>query len=81
MMIYKTNGVCSQEIHLDVENGMIKDLKFVRGCDGNLKGIIAMSIGRSAEEVISQLSGIKCNHRDTSCPDQLANALKKATSD
>ena len=78
MMIYKTEGVCSQEIHLEVTDGIIRKLSFVRGCDGNLKGVIAMAIGRPAVEVINQLKGITCNHRTTSCPDQLAQALTKA---
>ena len=80
MIVYKTDGVCSQEIHLNVENGIIKEIEFIRGCAGNLKGIASMSIGRKAEEVIAQLSGITCNHRTTSCPDQLAKALRKAIS-
>ena len=77
-MIYKTSNVCCQEIHLDVENGIIKDVYFDRGCNGNLKGLSALATGKKAEDVISQLSGITCGHRPTSCPDQLAKALKEA---
>ena len=77
-MIYKTKDVCCQEIHLEVENGIIKNLKFDRGCNGNLQGMSTLCIGRNAEDIIKSLSGITCNHRLTSCPDQLARALKEA---
>ena len=75
-MVYKTNGVCSKEIHIEIENGIIKDVSFLSGCDGSLKGISQFAKGRSAEEVIKICSGIRCNNRPTSCPDQLATALK-----
>ncbi|MCL2387512.1 MAG: TIGR03905 family TSCPD domain-containing protein [Defluviitaleaceae bacterium] len=75
-MVYKTNGVCCKEIHLEVSEGIIKEVKFSSGCDGNLKGIAELAKGRKAEEVINIVSGIKCGARGTSCPDQLAVALK-----
>ena len=75
-MIYKTEGVCCKEIHLEVEDGVIKELSFLNGCDGNLKGIAQLAKGRKSEEVISMMSGIRCKSRTTSCPDQLARALK-----
>ena len=75
-MVYKTKDVCSQEIHVEVENGVIKALSFINGCNGNLKGLAALAIGRRTDEVINSLSGLTCNHRSTSCPDQLAQALK-----
>jgi len=78
LMIYKTKDVCCQEIHLEVENGIIKNLKFDRGCNGNLQGMSTLCIGRNAEDIIKSLSGITCNNRLTSCPDQLARALKEA---
>lgn len=75
-MIYKTKDVCSQEIHFSVENGILTELTFLNGCNGNLKGLAALALGRSTDEIINSLSGITCNHRTTSCPDQLARALK-----
>ena len=75
-MIYKTTGVCCQEIRLDVKNGIITELEFINGCNGNLKGIAALAVGRDKDEVISTLVGIKCKERTTSCPDQLVEALK-----
>lgn len=74
-MIYKTEGVCCKEIRLEVENGIIKDLEFLNGCNGNLKGIAKLAIGRSVDEVVEMVKGIECNGRPTSCPDQLAVAL------
>lgn len=76
-MIYKTKGVCSSLIHLDVENDMIKSVEFIGGCNGNLKGISKLVEGLTVQDAISKLSGIQCNGRTTSCPDQLANALKE----
>ena len=77
-MIFKTQGVCSQEIHLEVADGVIQELSFLNGCNGSLKGIAELAKGRKADEIINILSGIKCNNRPTSCPDQLATALKEA---
>ena len=76
-MVYKTNGVCSKEIHLEMEDGVIKELSFLNGCDGSLKGIAQFARGRKPEEVIEVVSGIKCGNKATSCPDQLAEALKR----
>lgn len=77
MYTYKTNGVCSTEIHVDVENDIIKTVEFVRGCPGNLFGISILVKGMNIDEAISKLEGIKCRDKSTSCPDQLANALKE----
>lgn len=74
---FTPRGVCSQKIYLDVENGIINEVVFLGGCNGNLKGIGALVKGMTAEEAIKRLSGIKCGMRATSCPDQLANALKE----
>ena len=76
-MVYQTEGVCSKEIHIEIENGIIKDVEFLSGCNGSLKGIAQFAKGKSPEEVISICSGIRCNNRPTSCPDQLAAALQK----
>ena len=75
-MIFKTQGVCSREIHLEVEDGIIKELAFLNGCNGSLKGIAELSKGRKPEDIIKILDGISCNGKPTSCPDQLAEALK-----
>ena len=75
---YKTKGTCSQRIFFDVEEGKVKNVQFVGGCNGNLKGIAALVEGMSVEDVISRVEGIRCGMKATSCPDQLAKALKKA---
>ena len=77
---YKTKGVCSRLINIEVEDGMIKDVEIVGGCDGNLQGICTLVKGRKAEEIIGMLEGIRCGAKSTSCPDQLAKALKQAIS-
>jgi len=76
MFVYKTSGTCSREIHLDVKDGKIENLKVINGCDGNLKGISALVKGQPVDEVISRLEGIRCGFKNTSCPDQIAKALK-----
>ena len=74
---YKTHGVCSKEIILDIEEDIIKDVKFIDGCNGNLQGICALVKGQRVENVIGTLQGIKCKTKETSCPDQLAKALSE----
>lgn len=76
---YKTSGTCSRSIDFEVENGVVKNVRFHGGCDGNLKGISSIVDGMKVEDVISRLEGIRCGFKSTSCPDQLAKALKKAT--
>ena len=76
-MIYKTSGTCSREIHFEVVEGKITGVKFVGGCNGNLQGISKLVEGMDVNEAISSLEGISCNGRPTSCPDQLARALKQ----
>lgn len=78
MYEYKTNGTCSQKIFFDVEDGKLKNVQFLGGCNGNLKGIGALVEGMPVEEVISRLEGTTCGMKSTSCPDQLAQALKAA---
>lgn len=75
---YRTNGVCSRSIILDIENGIVNDVEFVGGCNGNLKGICLLVKGLSCEEVKEKLSGIRCGLKPTSCPDQLAKAIDEA---
>ena len=72
---YRPQGVCSQEIVIDIENGIVKDLKVIGGCSGNLQGIANLVKGRTVDEVIERLNGIKCGFKPTSCPDQIAKAL------
>ena len=78
---YKTRGTCSRQIDFEIENGMVKNVSFFGGCNGNLKGIGALVEGRPAEEVIALLKGMRCGFKNTSCPDQLAQALEKALND
>ena len=80
-MIYtfRPRGVCSQEMRIDLdEQGTIRELQVLGGCSGNLQGISALVRGMSAQEAISRLRGIRCKTKPTSCPDQLAQALKSA---
>ena len=76
-MVYKTQGTCSREIHFDVENNKLKNVSFVGGCNGNLKGIAELVKGMDVEDVIERLEGITCGAKPTSCPAQLAEALKE----
>ena len=76
-MNYKTHGVCSREIHLDIENGKIIPAEFVGGCSGNTQGVARLVEGMDVDEAIRRLEGIHCGPRPTSCPDQLAQALKQ----
>ena len=75
---YQTNGTCSRSILFDVEDGKVKNVQFVGGCNGNLKGIGSLVEGMDIDEVISKVEGIHCGMKSTSCPDQLAQALKMA---
>ena len=75
---YTPKGVCSRKIEIDIENGIINNVRFVGGCNGNTQGISKLVEGMKAEDVISRLEGVNCNGRGTSCPDQLAKALKEA---
>ena len=77
-MKYKTSRTCSRAIELEVEDGIVKSVRFDGGCMGNTNGIASLGEGMPAEEVIKRLKGIDCNGRGTSCPDQLAKALEKA---
>ena len=76
--VYRTQGTCSTNIELNVEDGVVKEVAFWGGCNGNLQGISAIVRGKSVEEVEKAFSGIKCGFKNTSCPDQLVCALKEA---
>jgi len=78
MYQYNTQGVCSRSIYFEVEDGKVKNVSFLGGCNGNLKGISALVEGCEIDEVISRIEGIRCGMKATSCPDQLAQALKEA---
>ena len=77
-MTYKTKGVCSREINFEVEDNKVKNVQFVGGCSGNTQGVAALVDGMNAEETVRRLRGIRCGAKATSCPDQLAQALKAA---
>ena len=74
----KTKGTCSQRIYFRIEDGKVYDVEFLGGCSGNLQGIGKLVEGMDVNEVITRLEGIHCGMKPTSCPDQLATALKKA---
>lgn len=73
---YKTQGTCSSLIEVEVENGIVTDIHFTGGCNGNLQGISSLVKGMAVDEVIARLEGIRCGSRPTSCPDQLCKALR-----
>lgn len=74
---YIPKGVCSRLITIEVEDDIIKSIEFLGGCNGNLKGISKLAVGRNKDEVIELLKGTKCGFKNTSCPDQLARALEE----
>ena len=74
---FRPKGVCSQQMNITVEDNRIQNLEVLGGCDGNLKGISNLIIGMPVDEVIARLDGIRCGYKSTSCPDQLAKALKQ----
>lgn len=73
---YTPRGVCSRQMTVEAENGIITDVQVVGGCDGNLKGIMSLLKGMEVDRAIACMEGIRCGMKATSCPDQLANALK-----
>ena len=77
-MIYETSGTCSRAISFEIRDGKVHDVVFYGGCNGNLQGIGILVEGMDAEECIRKLGGISCSGGPTSCPDQLANALRLA---
>ena len=78
-MQYRPKGVCSQLIQFDIEDNKVKNVVFTGGCNGNLQVIARLIEGMDVEEAISRIDGIRCGFKATSCPDQLAKALKEAT--
>lgn len=78
---YITRGVCSRSITFDLEDGIVRNVRFEGGCAGNTQGVAALVDGMKAEDAIARLAGIRCGIKPTSCPDQLATALKQALAD
>ena len=78
MYQYKTKGTCSQMIYFDLEDGKVKNVQFLGGCNGKLKGIGQLVEGMDVDDVIARLEGTTCGMKSTSCPEQLAKALKEA---
>ncbi len=76
-MTYTTKGVCSRAIDFEVEDNKVRNVQFVGGCSGNTQGVARLIEGMDIDEAISRIEGIKCGFRSTSCPDQLAQALKE----
>lgn len=74
---YIPSGVCSRKIDIEIEDGIVKSVKYTGGCAGNTQGVAALVAGMSVDEAIERLSGIRCGFKSTSCPDQLATALKE----
>ena len=75
---YTPRGVCSRKITFDLENGIVKNVQFTSGCNGNTQGLSRLAEGMKAADVIARLKGVDCGGRGTSCPDQLANAIELA---
>ena len=75
---YKTKGTCYQRILFEIEDNKLKNVQYIGGCNGNLKGIGSLVEGMDIDEVITRLEGTTCGMKNTSCPDQLAQALKQA---
>ncbi len=75
---YKTQGVCASKIEFDICGDVVDNICFIGGCNGNTQGVAKLANGRKIDEVISLLEGIRCGFKSTSCPDQLAQALKEA---
>ena len=75
---YKTRGTCSSKILFDIENGVVNNIRFIGGCSGNTQGVAILANGKTPDELISMLQGIRCGMKPTSCPDQLAQALLAA---
>ena len=79
--VFQPQGVCSRQMNISIEDGVIKELAVIGGCNGNLQGISKLVVGRRVDEVAGLLRGVDCGGRGTSCPDQLAQALEKIAAD
>lgn len=77
---HMNRGTCSRAVSFDINDGIVTNIQFVGGCNGNTQGVAALAEGMKAEDIIAKCEGIDCNRRGTSCPDQLAKAVKEAIS-
>ena len=75
---YRTQGTCSQAIEFEIEDGILRNVQFYSGCNGNTQGVSALVDGMKVDEVLQRLEGIRCGFKNTSCPDQLCKAIRKA---
>ena len=75
---YHPKGVCAREFLIDVEDGVVRSVQITGGCNGNLQGISRLIEGMKVEDIIGRIEGIRCGFKNTSCPDQIAQALKQA---
>ena len=75
---YQTRGTCSRGITFEIEDGVVRNVRFEGGCDGNTKGVARLVEGMTPDEVVEKLAGIRCGFKSTSCPDQLARAVAAA---
>lgn len=75
--VFKTHGICSRQINIEVENDIVTHVEFIGGCNGNTQGVATLVEGMKVDDVIEKLRGINCNMKGTSCPDQLAEALEQ----
>ena len=75
---YKTRGVCARGISFDIEDNIVKNIRFSGGCSGNTQGVAKLAEGMTTDEIINRLAGIRCGFKGTSCPDQLAKAVQAA---
>lgn len=76
-MVYRTRGTCARSIEIEIKDGIVENVRFEGGCNGNTQGISLLVKGMKVEDVIKKLEGVRCGMRSTSCPDQLAQALKQ----
>ena len=74
----RNKGTCARSTTVTIEDGIVKDVTIIGGCDGNIKGVIALIKGQKAEEAVAKIKGIRCGFKSTSCPDQLALAIEEA---
>ena len=75
---YRTQGTCSQAIEFEIEDGVVKNVQFYGGCNGNTQGVARLVEGMKTEDVLARLEGIRCGFKPTSCPDQLCKAIRQA---
>ena len=80
MTVYKTKGICAREIRVEIDGNTVRSLEIIGGCNGNTKGLSAMLKGCDVKDAITRLEGITCGTKNTSCPDQVAKALRLAQS-